>query len=153
LKNKLLRRFRAIGCAEERGASFAIDAFHFVLHILEIKLKEISHPLPYAALSIGAFIGNSLLGVRQGCLTLSKGQGSPFRQPPVNARSAGSKRHRSDFFWLLFFVRTKKIISSVGTRTHIRNNCRVSDTFLSSWFDKLTTNGLFNLSQTITQNK
>ena len=25
---------RAIGCAEERGASFAIDALHFVQHIL-----------------------------------------------------------------------------------------------------------------------
>ena len=45
-------------------------------------------------------LGNSPLGVRQGCRTLPEGQGSPFRQPPVNARSAGTKRHRADFFYV-----------------------------------------------------
>ena len=37
--------------------------------------------LPYAAPSIGAFVGNSPLGVRQGSRTLSKGQGVPFDNP------------------------------------------------------------------------
>jgi hypothetical protein len=76
--------------------------------------------IPYAAPSIGAFVGNSPLGVWQGGRTLTEGQGCPFCQTPINARSAGSKRHRVVFFWILFFVRTEKSISSVGTRTHIQ---------------------------------
>ncbi|WP_161808527.1 hypothetical protein [Methyloglobulus morosus] len=36
------------------------------------------------------------------------GTGSPFRQPPVNARSAGSKRHRVAFSLDTFFWRRKR---------------------------------------------
>jgi hypothetical protein len=42
------------------------------------------HPFPYAAPSTGGFIGNSLLGVRQGCRTLLEGQESLPASPDKN---------------------------------------------------------------------
>ncbi len=56
------------------------------------------------------------------------GTGSPFRQPPINASSAGSKRHRADFFWILFFVRAKKRNPPASAGTGIQNNRCDSDT-------------------------
>jgi hypothetical protein len=49
-------------------------------------------PVPSAAPSTGAFIGNSPLGAPQGCGALYVGAGSPFGQPPIKARNAGITR-------------------------------------------------------------
>jgi hypothetical protein len=81
-------------------------------HILHLKV----HPIPYAAPSIGAFVGNSPLGVRQGCRTLPEGQGCPFWQTPINARSAGSKRHPGRLFFGYFLLAKQKKVSRPWVR-------------------------------------
>jgi hypothetical protein len=40
--------------------------------------------------------------------------------PDKNARAQEASGIRADFFWILFFVRTKKSISPAGARTGIK---------------------------------
>ncbi len=118
----------------------------------------ITRPFPYAAPSIGAFFGNSPLGVRQGCRTLPEGQGCPFWQTLINARSAGSKRHPGRIFFGYFLLAKQKKVPRLPVREpvfkqlsryrHITLMCSSFDKLrtngnllLISWFDKLTTYG------------
>jgi hypothetical protein len=82
---------------------------------------------PYAAPSIGAFIGNSPLGVRQGCRTLSKGQESLLTTPGKCEKRR--KQAASGGFLLDTFLCPRKEKYLVrGYENPYSNNRRVSDT-------------------------
>jgi hypothetical protein len=69
-------------------------------------------------------------GVRQGCRTLTKGQESPFRQPPSKARNAGIKRQPGRLFFGYFLLATQKKVSRFRVREPDQINRRGSDTLL-----------------------
>jgi len=75
----------------------------------------------YAAPSIGAFVGNSPLGSRQGCRELAKGQESLLPTPDKCEKHRKQAASGAPFLWILSFGEAKESISSVGTRTHIQS--------------------------------
>jgi len=66
---------------------------------------------PFAAPSTTAFDVISPKGAPHGCGALTKGQGSPFRQPSSKARSAGNKRHPGRLFFGDFLLAKQKKVT------------------------------------------
>jgi hypothetical protein len=72
--------------------------------------------LPFAAPSTGAFEWISPTGAMQGCVALTTGLGSPFRQPRSKARSAGFKRHPGVFSFGYFSLDKQRKVTRPPVR-------------------------------------
>jgi len=80
--------------------------------------------IPYAAPSTGAFGGNSPLGGRQGCRTLTKGQ-EPLSSTLVESEDRRIKAAiGSPFLWILSFGEAKESISPSGAITRLNQSSR-----------------------------
>jgi hypothetical protein len=90
----------------------------------------ISTHYPYAAPSTGGFIGNSPLGVRQGCRTLLEGQESLPANPDKTDGAQETSGIGSPFLWILSFGEAKESISPVGARTHIQTTVAIATLYI-----------------------
>jgi hypothetical protein len=82
----------------------------------------------YAAPSTGGFVGNSPEGCGREAALCWRDR-SPFQQTPIKPTERRKQAaFGSPFLWFLSFGDAKERNSSVGTRTHIKIICRVSDT-------------------------
>jgi hypothetical protein len=75
---------------------------------------------PYAAPSTGVFIGNSPLGVRQGCRTLPKGQESLLATPDKNAGAQEASGIRAGFLLNAFLCPSKEKYFAFGCENPIK---------------------------------
>ncbi len=86
-------------------------------------------PIPSAAPSTGAFAGNSPQGCGREAARWRRGR-SPFRQPPVKARNAGSKRQPGRLSFGYFSLAEQRKVSRLRGRDPDSINRRASDTLL-----------------------